>query len=92
MNLTREEQETIVYFSADNRETVHVFSDDIVWQRKLERAGAVITKEHPSGGKEYTLEYRQISIRKLASRREMSPENRQKAKERMHKMLGDRKK
>lgn len=86
MNLTREEMETIICFNAADRETVHVFSDDQVWQRKLERAGAVITKEHPSGGKEYTLEYRQVSIRKVASKRDMSPEQRQKARERLQRM------
>lgn len=85
--LTNEERETIICFNAADRETVHVFSDDPVWMRKLERAGAVVTKEHPSGGKEYSLERRQVSIRKLAGKKVMSDEQRQKARERMHKML-----
>lgn len=87
MTLTLEETETCFLFNAAERNTCYVFSDDKVWQRKLERAGAVITKEFPGGAKEYTLERRQVSIRKLAAKREMSPEQRMEARERIKKML-----
>lgn len=85
-NLEKSEMETCILFNAGNRSTVHVFSDDKTWQRKLERAGAVITKVYSSGGKEYELQYRQISIRKLGKKKEMSEEQRQAASERLKKM------
>lgn len=74
--LSREEMETCILFNAANRETVYVFSDDPVWQRKLERSGARIVKEHSSGGKEYELEYWQVSIRKKKVKREYTDEQR----------------
>lgn len=80
--LTREEMECIFYLSADNRQTIHVFCDDLVWQRKLERLGAKITRDLGNGGKEYEIEYRQLSIRK-AGKKEMSAEQKEKARERM---------
>lgn len=87
MKLTLEETETVLLFNAADKSTVYVFSEDKTWQRKLERAGAVLTKEFPGGAKEYTLERRQVSIRKLAAKREMPPEQRMAARERIKKML-----
>lgn len=87
---TRAEQETHLLINADDRNLIHCFSDEPVWQRKLERAGAIITKELKGGGKEYTIEYRQLSIRK-AGKREMSEEQKAASKERMKKMLEARK-
>lgn len=87
---TKAEMETLFSITEDNRNTIHVFSDSAVWQRKLERAGAVITRELKGGGKEYTIEYRQLSIRK-AGKRELSEEQKVASKERMKKMLEARK-
>lgn len=92
MNLTSEERETLISLCADDRTTAYAFSDDPTMQRKLERAGAVITKVHPSGGKEYRLEARQISIRKIAAKRNMTPEQKANARERMKKMQEAKKK
>lgn len=86
MTLTREEMETAIVFNAANRETVYVFSDDPTWQRKLERAGATVKKEHPGGAKEYTLAYRQVSIRKLKEKKILTDEQRQAARERFKKI------
>lgn len=91
MALSREESETCILFNAADRENVHVFSDDPVFQRKLERAGAVIKKVNPSGSKEYTLRYNQISIRKLKAKKEMTEEQRQRARERLNRMREARK-
>lgn len=87
---TRAEQEAIFYISGDNRETIHAFADDPTWQRKLERLGAIVTKELKGGGKEYTIEYRQLSIRK-AGKRDMADEQKAAARERMLKMQEARK-
>lgn len=91
MTLSREEQETCILFNAANRETVFVFSDDPTWQKKLEKAGAVVTKIHLTGGKEYELQYRQITVRKLAVKKSMTDEQRQAAKERLKNMRKARK-
>lgn len=87
MQLTREEQEVHIHMSADNPDKWHCYVDYPAWQRKLERAGTVIVKEYPSGGKEYTLERRQISIRKLAAKRDITPEQRQASRERLKNAL-----
>jgi len=77
--------ETCILFNAADRNYCHVFSNDSVWQRKLERAGAVVTKELSSGGKEYRLEAKQVSIRKLSQGRKMTEEQRNAARERLRK-------
>jgi hypothetical protein len=52
--------------------------------RKLESAGAIFVKT-TGEGKEYTIEYRQLSIRK-AGKKVMSEENKVRARERMREM------
>lgn len=85
MITTKEEQETHFLLNANNRETIHIFCDDPVWQRKLERAGAKVKRINSSGGKEYEILYKQLSIRKI-SQRTMTEEQKLAAKERMRKM------
>lgn len=79
-------QECILTICATEKDVVHIFCDYPKWMNKLERAGAVITKVHPSGGKEYTLDVRQLSIRKKRTAKEMSEEQRQQARERLKRM------
>lgn len=63
-NLTLEEMETSLYCNATDRGTWHVYSDDPVWQRRLEAAGATLVQETHGGGKKYTLRADQITFRK----------------------------
>lgn len=85
MALTLEEQETNLNMVAIDRTTWHVFTDDPVMQRKLERIGAVLVRENLFGGKEYTLRADQVLLRKGKRKQisKMTEEQRAKASERM---------
>lgn len=74
------ETETHLNMVADERGVWHVYSDDRVMQVKLEKAGAVLVKEH-GDAKWYTLRSDQIVIRK--GKRKMTEEQMRQAKERM---------
>lgn len=61
--LTNAERETCFNVVADDRNTVHVFSDDPVMQRRIERVGGELVREEgPS--KWYTLRADQLLLRK----------------------------
>lgn len=70
MNLSLNEQETMLNLVADDRGTWHAYSDDPVMQRKLEAVGAVLIKSDGTG-KHYTLRANQVSFRK-GEKRELS--------------------
>lgn len=63
-SLTLEEMETSIYCNATDRSTWHVYSDDPVWQRRLEAAGATLVQETHGGGRKYTLRSDQLTLRK----------------------------
>ena len=65
MRLTLEEQETTLAIRASDRSVIEVYSNDPVWQKRLEDAGAVILEEVNFGGKFYRLDARQIILRTM---------------------------
>ncbi len=65
MNLTQQEQETILSMSAFDRNFWHVYSDDPVMQRRLESIGAKIVRVASDGiGKHYELPANQVTLKK----------------------------
>ncbi len=65
MNLTQQEQETVLSMTADDRNTWHVYSDDPVMQRRLEGIGAKVVRVASDGiGKHYELPANQVTLRK----------------------------
>lgn len=77
-----EETETALTQSADNRGEWHVFSEDIVFQRKMERLGIQPTYISKDGlTKEYTLTSDNISFKK--GKVELSPEEKERRSIRM---------
>lgn len=86
MKPSREEMETHFTFSAADRRSCIVFSDDPWFQRKLERVGAIVTKEMTGGGKEYHMEAKQVSLRKRKDKSALSEQERLKINARMQAM------
>ena len=79
-NRTNEETETSLYQNAADRGTWNLFTDDPVWQRRLESYGiAPVRTEGES--KLYTLRADQVVIRK--GKRKTSPEQAAAFRERM---------
>lgn len=83
-SLSLEEQETHLNMTAENRAVWQVYSDDPVMQRRLERIGAVLTKEEPSGGRHYSLRADQVLLRK--GKRQVSDEQRRRAIQQLAKL------
>lgn len=78
MKVSLEEMETHLNMTADDRGLWHGFSNDPVWQRRWEDAGAIIVKISPDGkSKWYTMTSRQVKFR-----REMTEEKRRQQAER----------
>jgi hypothetical protein len=78
MNLTQAEQETIFSICAEDRSIVHVFSDDPVFQKKLESIGAKLVREASGGvSKFYEMRSDQLVIR--TGKRKVSEEQRARA-------------
>jgi len=75
--------ETAFYQNAEDRSKWQVFSDDPYWQRKLEKAGAVLVKAG-GDGKTYTLRQDQVLIR--VGKRAVSKAQRDSAAIRMRNM------
>lgn len=69
--MTREfsldEQETTFTIEATDRSVVHVYSNDLVYQGKLERVGCQPYRTMPDGGKLYKLPAAQLRIAKPMS-------------------------
>ena len=61
-NLTLEEQETCFNIIANDRNKVHVFSDDPVWIARLDKISEAI--KVTGEGKEYILRIDQLVVRK----------------------------
>ena len=57
-----DEQETTFTIEATDRSIVHVYSNDPVYQRKLERVGAMPYRDCDDGGKFYKLPVNQLRI------------------------------
>lgn len=71
MSLTLAESETHLNMTAADRTVWEVFTDDPVWQRRLESVGATLVRETVDGiGKFYTLRADQVHIR--AGKRKVS--------------------
>lgn len=79
-DLTNAERETIISQSADNRDAWHVFSDDPVTIRRLEKLGAtrLVTR---AGSAEFELRADQLLIRR--GKRSTSEAQRGAARQRM---------
>lgn len=79
IDLTLDEQETHFHITASNRSKVEVYSDDPVWQRKLEK---ITQPTKVNGrGKFYELNIDQLSLR--SGKRQLSDEARARLAERM---------
>lgn len=63
--LSLDEQETTFTIEATDRDTIHVYSGDGVWQKRLEKAGALPYRDCEDGGKFYKLDSRQIILRSI---------------------------
>ncbi len=74
MTLTLEESETHFNIVADDRSKVFAYSDDPVFQRRLERVGAKLVKTEVSGGRHYEMSIRQLLIRKVPAAKVLSDE------------------
>lgn len=79
-----DEIETAFYQNAANRKVWSVFTEDPVWVRKLEKAGAVLVKDNQNGGKTYTLRADQVLIR--TGKRQVSDEQKARSATRMAEM------
>lgn len=64
MKLTREETETHFNMTADDRSVWVVYTDDPVWQRRLEGMGFEPVSQERGGGKTYRLPARCVTVRK----------------------------
>lgn len=85
MNLTQQEQETILSMSAFDRNFWHVYSDDPVMQRRLEGIGAKIVRVASDGiGKHYQLRADQVLLRK--GKRELSEDTKAQLGDRLRAM------
>jgi hypothetical protein len=62
-----DEQETTFTIEATDRSVVHVYSNDLVYQGKLERAGCMPYRDCEDGGKFYKLPVAQLRIAKPMS-------------------------
>ena len=62
-NPTLEETETILYSNATDRSAWEAYTNDPVWQRRLEALGATCTRER-NGTKWYALADGQVLLRK----------------------------
>lgn len=62
-----DEMETTFTIEATDRSVVHVYSNDLVYQRRLERVGCMPYRTAEDGGKFYKLSAKQLSIRKPMS-------------------------
>lgn len=81
-NLTLEEQETVFNIIANDRNKVHVFSDDPIWIARLDKISEAIRVT--GEGKEYILRIDQLVVRK--GKKHMSDEQRAAMSERMRKL------
>ncbi len=78
---TLEETETVLCQQASNRREWNLFTEDPVWQRRLESFGIEPDAELHGGGRTYTLRADQVVIRK--GKRETSEAQRAAFAERM---------
>lgn len=81
-NLTLEEQETVFNIIANDRNKVHVFSDDPIWIARLDKISEAVRVT--GEGKEYILRIDQLVVRK--GKKHMSDEQRAAMSERMRKL------
>jgi len=81
-NLTLEEQETCFNIIANDRNKVHVFSDDPVWIARLDKISEAIRVTGEC--KEYILRIDQLVVRK--GKKHVSEEQRVAMSERMRKL------
>lgn len=77
------EQETHLNMVADNRKVWEVFTDDPVLIRKMDRIGAVLVREESGGGRHYTLDAKQVLLRKISTKRTMSDAQRENIRTRL---------
>ena len=75
MELTLAERETHFNIAADDRGTIHVFSDDPVWMRKLDKCPGVTLKRETGTGKEYALPANWLRLQKPRTGRPLTPEH-----------------
>jgi hypothetical protein len=76
-----DEQETTFTVEATDRKTVRIFSNDVVWQRRIEELGIVADRED-AYGKFYTVSLEEYSFG-VRRKRQMSDEQREAAAERL---------
>jgi hypothetical protein len=73
--LTLDEMETHFNIVASDRSIVEIYSDDPVYQRKLEAVGAFLVREEPDRcGKHYTLPAKQLSLRRPMTKQSFTAE------------------
>ena len=82
--LSPAERETHLNQAGDDHNTWTVYTDDPYWIRRLDKITEA-TKIEPHGGKHYTLDKQQVSLRK--KRKPISAEQRQVLRERALKNL-----
>ena len=80
-DLSSMEQETHFNITGDNRDVVHVFSDDSMWIRRLDK---LATGTSCGAGKKYELNIDQLVIRK--GKRSVSDASRLASAERMRRL------
>lgn len=81
-NQTTDEQETMFNVVASDRNTIHVFSDDPFWMRRLDKFGTFV--RNTGEGKEYTLRADQLVVR--AGKKQVSETQRAASVEKMRKI------
>lgn len=75
-----DEQETTFTIEATDRSVVYVYSNDLVFQRKLERVGCQLYRVCDDGGKFYKLPSNQLRV--TMPPRQLTDEEKQVARER----------
>jgi len=87
MNLSRDEMETHISQTAQERidNVLHIYSDDEVWIRKIEKLGIGGAVVNGFGGKEYKVDMNDYSLY-LRKKPKMTDAQRAQASDRMKKL------
>lgn len=80
-NLALDEQETTFTIEGTDRHTLHVFSNDSVWQARVEKLGIESTKQN-GYGKWYKVDLREFSFG-IRRKRQLTDEQRAAMRERL---------